>query len=91
MERAGRARLLGRTRVVYQLGADTPQLAYAVLSKRASELMLEGWQLHVELSSDSTVTVDLDGRRTIIEVTECWDLRCLRSRPPIGLPGTETR
>ena len=89
VERAGRMRLLGRMRVVYQLGADTAQLAYGVLSKRASQLMLEGWQLDVESSTDSTVTVDLDGTRTIIEVSECWDVQCLASRPPTGLPATD--
>jgi len=88
-ERAGRMRLLGRMRVVHQLGADTAQLAYGVLSKRASQLMLEGWQLDIDHSTDSVVVVDLEGMRTMVEVTECWDVVCLASRPPTGLPGSD--
>jgi hypothetical protein len=82
-------RLLGRMRVVYQLGADSAQVAYGVLSKRASQLMLDGWQLDVETSSDSAVVVDREGTRTIVEVSECWDVACLASRPPTGLPGND--
>jgi len=90
IERAGRMRLLGRMRVVYQLGADTAQVAYGVLSKRASQLMLDGWQLDVETSTDSVVVVDREGTRTIVEVNECWDVACLAARPPTSLHGGES-
>jgi hypothetical protein len=83
-------RLLGRMRVVHQLGADTAQAAYGVLSKRASQLMLEGWQLDIDYSSDSVVVVDREGTRAMIEVKECYEVACLASRPPTGLPGGGT-
>ncbi|MCU1379918.1 MAG: hypothetical protein JWN29_2901 [Acidimicrobiales bacterium] len=85
-ERSGRIRLLGRMRVVHQLGADTAQAAYSVLSKRASQLMLESWQLDVDYSTDSVVVVEREGLRTVIEVTECWEVACLAARPPTELP-----
>ena len=84
-ERSGRIRLLGRMRVVHQLGADSAQAAYGVLSKRASQLMLESWQLDVDYSNDSTVVLEREGLRTQIEVTECWEVACLAARPPTGL------
>jgi hypothetical protein len=77
--------------VVYQLGADTSQIVYGVLSKRAGELMLDGWQLEVETSSDSAVVVDREGTRTIVEVSECWDVVCVAAGPPTGRPGTEEK
>jgi hypothetical protein len=86
-ERSGRIRLLGRMRVTHELGADTASSAYGVLSKRASQLMLEGWQLDVDYSTDSIVTVDREGIRIVVEVRECWEVACLAARPPSGLPG----
>lgn len=86
-ERSGRIRLLGRMRVTHELGADTASSAYGVLSTRASQLMLDGWQLDVDDSSDSVVTLDRDGIRAVIEVRACWDVDCLAARPPSGLPG----
>ena len=86
-ERSGRIRLLGRMRVTHELGADTASSAYGVLSKRASQLMLEGWQLDVDYSTDSVVTVDREGVRIVVEVRECWEVECLAGRPPTGLPG----
>ena len=84
-ERSGRIRLLGRMRVVHRLGADTAQAAYGVLAKRASQLMLESWQLDVDYSNDSVVVVEREGTRTVIEVNECWEVECLAARPPSGL------
>lgn len=88
-------RLLGRMRVVHRLGADTAQAAYGVLAKRASQLMLEGWQLDVDYSNDSVVVVQREGLRARIEVTECWEVGCLAARPPSGIemspPATEER
>jgi quinolinate synthase len=55
----------------------------------ALQRMLEGWQLDVDYSSNSVVVVDRAGTRTVIEVTECWELACLASRPPSGLPGVD--
>lgn len=86
-ERSGRIRLLGRMRVVHQLGANTAMSAYGVLAKRASQLMLESWQLDVDYSNDSVVVVERDGVRTVIEVSECWEVSCLAARLPSGLPG----
>ena len=85
-ERAGRNRLLGRMRVEHRLGADTAQAAFGVLSKRASQLMLDGWRLDVDFSNDSVVVVELHGTRRVVEVTDCWDVACLAGRPPAGLP-----
>jgi hypothetical protein len=51
--------------------------------------MLDGWQLDVETSSNSAVVVDREGTRTIVEVSECWDIACLASRPPTGLSGID--
>ena len=87
IERSGRIRLLGRMRVVHRLGADTAQAAYGVLAKRASQLMLDGWQLDVDYSNDSVVVVEREGTRAQIEVTECWEVACLAARPPTGLSG----
>ena len=87
-ERSGRIRLLGRMRVVHQLGADSAQAAYGVLAKRASQLMLESWQLDIDYSNDSVVVVEREGLRTVIEVSECWEVACLAARPPSGLPET---
>jgi hypothetical protein len=87
-ERSGRIRLLGRMRVVHQLGADSAQAAYGVLAKRASQLMLESWQLDVDYSNDSVVTLEREGLRTVVEVSECWEVACLAARPPSGLPGS---
>lgn len=88
-ERSGRIRLLGRMRVVHQVGTDTARSAYGILSKRASQLMLEGWQLDVDYSSDATVMMDREGVRVCVEVTECWEVACLAGRPPSGLAGME--
>jgi hypothetical protein len=74
-------------RVVHQLGADSAHAAYGVLAKRASQLMLEAWQLDVDYSNDSVVVVEREGLRTVIEVSECWEVACLAARPPSGLPG----
>lgn len=89
-ERAGRNRLLGRMRVEHRLGADTAQAAFGVLSKRASQLMLEGWRLNVDFSNDTVVVVEMDDTRRVVEVTDCWDVACLAARPPEGLPDTAT-
>ena len=74
---------------MHQLGADTAQAAYSVLSKRASQLMLEAWQLDIDYSTDSVVVVEREGMRTTIEVTECWEIACLAARPPSGLGAPE--
>lgn len=91
IERSGRIRLLGRMRVVHRLGADSAQAAYGVLAKRASQLMLDGWQLDVDYSNDSIVVVEREGTRSQIEVTECWEVECLAARPPSGLAEGEER
>jgi hypothetical protein len=88
-ERSGRIRLLGRMRVVHQMGAPSAQVAYGVLAKRASQLMLEAWQLDVDYSNDSVVVVEREGVRTVIEVSECWEVECLAGQPPTGLPGAD--
>lgn len=83
IERAGRVRLLrSKLRVVSSLGADTASLAFQVLSRRASELMLDGWLLDVDQSSDSVVTVNRENHVTVVEVSDCWDPACLAARPP---------
>lgn len=83
--------MLGRMRVVHRLGADTAQAAYGVLAKRASQLMLEGWQLDVDYSNDAVVVVERDGLRAQIEVDECWEVSCLAARPPSGIDAPQQR
>lgn len=83
-ERTGRIRLLARMRVVHQIGTDTARSAYGILSKRASQLMLEGWQLDVDYSTDAIVLLDREGTRVCVEVSECWEVGCLAARPPSG-------
>ena len=83
VEREGRIRLLrSKLRVVSALGADSASLAFQVLSRRASELMLDGWLLDVDQSSDNVVTVNREGHVTVVEVSDCWDSTCLAARPP---------
>lgn len=83
VERSGRVRLLrSKVRVVSSLGADSASLAFHVLSRRASELMLDGWLLDVDQSTDNVVTVHRHGHVTIVEVSDCWDAACLAARPP---------
>jgi hypothetical protein len=31
------------------------------------------------------VVVEREGLRTVIEVSECWEVACLAARPPSGL------
>jgi hypothetical protein len=71
------------------MGAPSAQVAYGVLAKRASQLMLELWQLDVDYSTDSVVVVEREGVRTVVEVSECWEVACLAGRPPTGLPGAD--
>ena len=83
VERSGRMRLLrSKIRIISSLGADTASLAFQVLSRRASELMLEGWLLDVDQSTNNVVTVHREGFVTVVEVTDCWDAACLAARPP---------
>lgn len=92
VERAGRVRLLrSKVRVVSSLGADSATVAFQVLSRRASELMLEGWLLDVDQSADDVVTVHRGGHVTIVEVSDCWDAACLAARPPRPLAADDGR
>lgn len=90
IERSGRVRLLrSKVRVVSSLGADSATAAFQVLSRRASELMLEGWRLDVDESTNNVVTVQRDGQVTIVEVSDCWDEGCLAARPPRPISGDD--
>lgn len=86
-ERYGRSRLFSpRMRVVVRLGADSASSAFAAFSRRANELMLDGWELDPYGSNDTILAVRKDKEGRIVEVTECYDPACLASRPPSGLP-----
>jgi hypothetical protein len=87
-EQSRRLRFLARTRTDHRLGADTALAAYRALAQRASQLMLEGWRLDVDRSSESVVAVERDGERKVITVTECFEAACLAARPPAGLPNS---
>jgi hypothetical protein len=83
IERYGRSRLFApRMRVVVSLGADTAQAAFNAFSQRANELMLDGWELDGDGSSDSVLAVRKDLESRIVEVTDCYDPSCLAGRPP---------
>jgi hypothetical protein len=79
--RRGRFR---RTQVVGRLGASHAGAAYGALARRVSELILDGWSLHMEQSTDAMAVLQRDGVRTAVDVVECWDRGCLAARPPLG-------
>jgi hypothetical protein len=72
--------------VVLSLGADSAQAAYSAFSRRANELMLEGWHLDVDGCSETQIAVRREREGRMVEVTECYDPDCLAARPPSGLP-----
>jgi hypothetical protein len=77
-------------RVVATVGADTAEAAFSTFSRRANELMLDGWQLDVYGSDDRTITVLREKETRVVEVYECYEAECLAGRPAPGLGGTSS-
>jgi hypothetical protein len=80
--RLGRFR---RAQVVGQLGAVTAGAAYGALARRVSELVLDGWSLRMEHSTDALAVLERDGVRSAVDVVECSDGGCLTARAPAGV------
>ena len=82
VERRRVRRLLAGDRVQREAGFTSSHEAYRALTARAGELLLEGCELDPSSSNDRSVLL-ADGRhRIVIEVSECWDHRCVAALPP---------
>lgn len=90
-ERRGRRRPFGRMRVTLRLGADASHAVFGVLTRRVSSLLLDGWHLDLDRTSDAFVLLLRGQERISLEVLECGDDACLSARRAHGSDRTLSR